>query len=87
MSICEQKKSHSQWSSIFTVVLTLQHMANKQGSRTALWGVFHWEIWIFLKPAFWICNRLQNPKTDFNAEMSVFGFPLGNLKKDLENCP
>ena len=29
-----------------------------------------------------ICNRTRNPKTDFNAEISVF-----TVKKDLKNCP
>ena len=28
----------------------------------------------FWKSGFRICNRTQNPKTDFNAEISVFGF-------------
>jgi len=28
------------------------------------------------KSRFWICDRTRNPKTDFNAEKSVFGFPF-----------
>ena len=38
-------------------------------------GGFDWEIWIYiLKSGFRICNRTRNPKTDFNAEISVFEF-------------
>ena len=38
-------------------------------------GAFDWEIWIqILKSGFPICNRTRNPKTDFNAEISVYGF-------------
>ena len=29
-----------------------------------------------LKSGFRICNRRRNPKTDLNAEISVFGFPF-----------
>ena len=35
----------------------------------------YWEIWILiLKSGFRIYNRTRNSKTDFNAEISVFGF-------------
>ena len=38
-------------------------------------GSFDWEIWILiLKSGFRIWNRTWNPKTDFSAEISVFGF-------------
>ena len=44
-------------------------------SRNMAKGAFDWEIWIkILKSGFRICNRTQNPKTDFNAEIPVFGF-------------
>ena len=46
-------------------------------------GVFDQEIWIqILKTGFRICNPTRNPKTDFNAEISVFGFSF--LPFDLE---
>ena len=48
-----------------------------------------WEIWIYiLKSGFRICNRTRNPKKDFNAEKSVFGFPfyrsIGKSEKGLK---
>ena len=40
-------------------------------------GAFDWEIWIqIIKSGFRICNRTRNPKTDLNAQISIFGFPL-----------
>ena len=56
-------------------------------------GMFDWEIWIqILKSGFRICNKTPNPKTDFNAEKSVFGFPIycsiGKSEKGFEtDCP
>ena len=56
-------------------------------------GAFDWEIWIqILKSGFRICNKTPNPKTDFNAEKSVFGFPfyrsIGKSEKGFEtDCP
>ena len=61
-------------------------------SSTNFKGAFVWEIWIkILKYGFRICNRTRNPKPDFNARISVLGFPIfpffgGNPKKDLKNC-
>ena len=51
---------------------------------------FDWEIWIYiLKSGFRICNQTRNPKTDLNAEISVFGFPfyrsIGKWKTVLKN--
>ena len=39
------------------------------------------------KIRFRICNRTRNPKTDFNADISVFAFPFYCSKKDLKNGP
>ena len=48
-------------------------------SRGALHGYFLYLVFIFRvrsigKSGFRICNRTRNPKTDFHAEKSVFGF-------------
>ena len=64
-------------SNIFLVYGTAKprDVGKEGGGRIFLKGAFDWEIWIsILKSGFRICNRTRNPKTDFNAEISVFGF-------------
>ena len=59
--------------------------------RENILGAFDWEIFTsILKSRFQICNRTRNPKTDFKAEIFVFGFTfylsIGKSETDLKNC-
>ena len=60
-----------------------------ENSFKLTWGAFDSKIWIqIFKSGFRICNRTRNPKTDFNAEISVLDFhfyrSIGKSEKGFE---
>ena len=80
--------NHSCHSSVPSHLSCPSHLSHPSKSRVHVIG----KSWFrFLKSRFQICSQMQNPKTDFNAEITYcswipfLSFSFGNPKKDLKN--